>query len=70
MNVRANIMYFLETLCQRSQEGGHQEPIGMVQRDIKKIVDGVAPIDGSGAANVKVVRKVCLIRATSCKHNV
>jgi CTD kinase subunit gamma len=30
----------------------------MMQRDILRIVDAVAPEDGSGAANVKVVRKV------------
>jgi CTD kinase subunit gamma len=30
----------------------------MIQRDILRIVDAVAPEDGSGAANVKVVRKV------------
>jgi len=30
----------------------------MMQRDIIRVVDAVAPDDGSGAANVKVVRKV------------
>lgn len=58
MNTRANIMFFVETLCIKSREGGHSEPIGMMQRDMWKIVDGVAPPDASGAANVKIVRKV------------
>ncbi len=31
----------------------------MMQRDIIRVVEAVAPDDGSGAANVKVVRKVC-----------
>lgn len=30
----------------------------MIERDIERIVDAVAPKDGSGAANVKVVRAV------------
>lgn len=30
----------------------------MMQRDILRVVDAVAPSDGSGAANVKVVRRV------------
>jgi len=58
MNVRANIMYFLEHLCDMAQRDGHIEFIKMVKRDIYAIVDAVAPSDGSGAANVKVVRKV------------
>jgi CTD kinase subunit gamma len=36
----------------------HHDYIRMMQRDILRIVDAVAPEDGSGAANVKVVRKV------------
>ena len=41
-----------------AQREGHVELIRMVQRDILRIVDAVAPADGSGAANVKVVRRV------------
>jgi len=51
-------MYFLEHLCDMAQRDGHIEFIKMVKRDIYAIVDAVAPSDGSGAANVKVVRKV------------
>lgn len=36
----------------------HPDYVRMMQRDILRIVDAVAPEDGSGAANVKVVRKV------------
>jgi CTD kinase subunit gamma len=58
MNVRANIMYFLEHFLDLAQKEGHTEYVRMVQRDIIRVVDAVAPDDGSGAANVKVVRKV------------
>ncbi len=58
MNVRANIMYFLEHLCDMASRENHLDYIRMMQRDILRIVDAVAPDDGSGAANVKVVRKV------------
>lgn len=51
-------MYFLEQLCDMAQREGHVEPIRMVQRDILRIIDAVAPADGSGATNVKVVRRV------------
>lgn len=58
MNNRANIMYFIEQLCDMSQREKHLEFARMIQRDIMRIIDAVAPSDGSGAANVKVVRKV------------
>lgn len=58
MNNRANIMYFIEHLCDCSQREAHPSFIAMIQRDITHIVDAVAPADGSGAANVKVARKV------------
>jgi CTD kinase subunit gamma len=58
MNNRANIMYFLEHLCEMASRENHIDYIRMMQRDILRIVDAVAPEDGSGAANVKVVRKV------------
>lgn len=63
MNNRANIMYFVEQLCDTSQRENYPEFPRMIQRDILRIIDAVAPSDGSGAANVKVVRKVrnCLI---------
>ncbi|KAH8805647.1 CTD kinase subunit gamma CTK3-domain-containing protein [Xylogone sp. PMI_703] len=58
MNNRANIMYFIEHLCDMAAKEGHQDYVRMMQRDILRVVDAVAPEDGSGAANVKVVRKV------------
>ena len=57
MNTRANIMYFIEHFLDLAKEG-HADYIRMMQRDIIRVVDAVAPDDGSGAANVKVVRKV------------
>lgn len=58
MNNRANIMYFIEQLCEVAQREGHLDFVRMMQRDILRVVDAVAPSDGSGAANVKVVRRV------------
>ncbi|GAB7360219.1 hypothetical protein MBLNU230_g7979t1 [Neophaeotheca triangularis] len=64
MNNRANIMYFLPSLCDAAKtQGANGEAAGfvytrMIERDILRIVDAVAPEDGIGAANVKVVRKV------------
>lgn len=52
-------MYFIEHLCDMAAREGHQDYVRMMQRDILRVVDAVAPEDGSGAANVKVVRKVC-----------
>lgn len=58
MNNRANIMYFIEHLCDVAQRENHLEFVRMMQRDILRVIDAVAPPDGSGAANVKVVRRV------------
>ncbi|POS81426.1 hypothetical protein DHEL01_v200158 [Diaporthe helianthi] len=55
MNTRANIMYFIEHFLEMAQKDGHVDYIRMIQRDIIRVVDAVAPDDGSGAANVKVV---------------
>lgn len=61
MNTRANIMYFIEHFLEMAQAQGHYDYVRMMQRDILRVVDAVAPEDGSGATNVKVVRKVsCL----------
>lgn len=51
-------MYFIEHFLDMAQRDGHSDYIRMMQRDIIRVVDAVAPDDGSGAANVKVVRKV------------
>ncbi|RFN52181.1 ctd kinase subunit gamma [Fusarium flagelliforme] len=58
MNTRANIMYFIEHFLDMAQRDGHPDYIRMMQRDIIRVVDAVAPDDRSGAANVRVVRKV------------
>jgi CTD kinase subunit gamma len=51
-------MYFIEHLCDMAQRENYMGFVKMVQRDISQIVDAVAPGDGTGAANVKIVRKV------------
>ncbi|KAK2734586.1 hypothetical protein FQN57_001633 [Myotisia sp. PD_48] len=58
MNNRANIIYFIEHLCDVATKENHLEFVRMIQRDILRIVDAVTPSDGSGAANVKHVRRV------------
>lgn len=58
MNNRANIMYFIEHLCDLALRENHPEFVRMMQRDILRVINAVAPPDGSGAANVKVVRRV------------
>ncbi len=58
MNNRANIMYFIEHLCDMAQRENHLNFVRMMQQDILLVVDAVAPSDGTGAANVKVVRHV------------
>ena len=58
MNNRANIMYFLPSLADTAKAQNEMGYIRMMERDILRIIDLVAPDDGSGAANVKVVRKV------------
>lgn len=58
LNTRANIMFFFETLLDASTREGHPGFLRMLRRDILRIIDLVAPDDGSGAANVKVVRRV------------
>ena len=58
MNNRANIMYFLPALCDTAKAQSELGYVRMMERDILRIIDLVAPDDGSGAANVKVVRKV------------
>jgi hypothetical protein len=69
MNNRANIMYFIEHLCDMAQRESHLEFVRMIQRDILRVVDAVAPEDGSGAANVKVVRRVSMNRLGSRIEN-
>lgn len=68
MNTRANIMYFIEHFLEMAQKDGNVEYVRMIQRDIIRVVDAVAPDDGSGAANVKVVRRVRLLTQFPLKH--
>ncbi|EPE08839.1 ctd kinase subunit gamma [Ophiostoma piceae UAMH 11346] len=58
LNKRANIMYFIEHLLELAQREGNNDYVAMLQRDIIRVVDAVAPESGQGAANVKVVRRV------------
>ncbi len=58
MNTRANIMYFIEHFLEMATKERQNDYVRMMQRDIIRVVDAVCPEDGSGAANVKVVRKV------------
>lgn len=51
-------MYFIEHFCELANKENHLNYVRMIQRDILIIVDAVAPADGSGAANVKHVRRV------------
>ena len=44
-----------------AQRENHLDFVRMMQRDILRVVDAVAPSDGSGAANVKVVRRVSFL---------
>ncbi len=51
-------MYFIEHFLELAHKDGHIDYVRMIQRDIIRVVDAVAPEDGTGAANIKVVRKV------------
>jgi CTD kinase subunit gamma len=51
-------MYFIEHFCDMATKENHLDYVRMIQRDILRVVDAVAPADGSGAANVKHVRRV------------
>lgn len=58
LNSRANIMYFLPALCDAAKAQNELTYVRMMERDILRIVDLVAPPEGGGAANVRVVRSV------------
>ncbi|KAJ5554808.1 hypothetical protein N7461_003278 [Penicillium sp. DV-2018c] len=58
INNRANIMYFIEHLCEMAIKENYLPYVRMMQRDILRVVDSVVPADGTGAANVKHVRHV------------
>ncbi|PSN73963.1 hypothetical protein BS50DRAFT_4711 [Corynespora cassiicola Philippines] len=63
MNNRANIMFFIECLCEMANKEGAVEFVRMMQRDILRVVEAVVPVDGSGAANVKTVRKALQLKS-------
>ncbi len=58
MNVRVNVLYFIETLCDQSLKADYTPYVKMVQRELRVIVDAVAPDDAEGATNAETVRKV------------
>ena len=58
-------MFFIEVLCDMALRENLPEFVVRIQREIFRIVDAVAPADGSGAANVKVARRVGCIMAQS-----
>ncbi|KAF2423709.1 hypothetical protein EJ08DRAFT_682094 [Tothia fuscella] len=73
INLRANIMYFIEHLCDAAKREGHLDYVRNVERDLGRICDLVAPGERGGATNIKVVRKVLqnlqnksLLQQSSC----
>jgi CTD kinase subunit gamma len=58
LNSRANIMYFLPALCEAASTAQAPIYVRMMERDVLRIVDLVAPPEGGGAANVRVVKSV------------
>lgn len=60
MNTRANIMFFIECLCEYAVKEENRDAMGyvrMLQRDILRVVECCL---GEEGANVRVVRKVLL----------
>jgi CTD kinase subunit gamma len=51
-------MYFIAHFVESASKDGQQDYVRMMQRDIVRVVDAVAPPHGNGAANVKIVRSV------------
>jgi CTD kinase subunit gamma len=60
INVRANIVYFLEDLVELARREKYYPYICMIERDFSKIIDHAIPLDGLGVVNVNCVRYVCL----------
>jgi len=60
INLRANIMFFIEHLCDLAKREGHMEYVENVRRDLERIVGLVAPGTRAGGMNIRVVRKVLL----------
>jgi len=58
INVRANIVYFLEDLVELAKREKYFPYICMIERDFPKIIDHAIPLDGLGIVNVNCVRYV------------
>ena len=58
MNVRVNVLYFIETLSEQSVKADYPTYVKMVQRDRWTIVDAVVPNNPEGAVNAETARKV------------
>src|ERR1700753_2678081 len=59
INIRANIVYFLEDLVELARREKHYPYLCMIERDFPKIIDYAIPLDGMGIVNVNCVRYVC-----------
>ncbi|CCG81366.1 Putative uncharacterized protein [Taphrina deformans PYCC 5710] len=55
-NAKVNILYFLETLCDTARRSKCTTYVTMVQRDLREIIDHVAPPGVQGTANVAQTR--------------
>ncbi|KAL7267553.1 hypothetical protein RUND412_009855 [Rhizina undulata] len=60
MNMRVNMLYFIENLCEVSAKLEYEGYTKMIRRDLLQIVDFVVPNDPESAANVGTVRKVVM----------
>ncbi|KAL7269940.1 hypothetical protein RUND412_007363 [Rhizina undulata] len=60
MNMRVNMLYFIEHLCEVSVKVEYEGYIKMVRRDLLQIVDCVVPDDPDSASNISAMRKVVI----------
>lgn len=63
MNTRVNLLYFVEVLCDQGTKQSFDGYTNMIRKDLLPIFESVAPVDGSGVANVGTARRVCLHRS-------
>lgn len=59
MNTRVNLLYFVEVLCDQGTKQSFDGYTKMIRKDLLPIFESVAPVDGSGVANVGTARRVC-----------
>src|SRR5947207_15993452 len=57
LNDKVNIFFFLQTLLEQSERTKFRAYPDMIRRDLERIVNDVAPVDG-GAANIQPAKKV------------